>query len=127
MRRIGIISHLIAFSLVAGACATAVRAPVEDIPPGEYVVVEPESDVYWAVAINERAFTARMDDAVHSGQHWVDGQGRLHMADDVGPCAGVESIWTYSYTGNRVTLNLVEDQCEVRPQSFPDRMVFERS
>jgi hypothetical protein len=127
MHRTGRIGFVVAFTLLMGACATTVRNPIEDVPPGEYVMVEPESDVYTAVALNETAFTVRMDDAIHSGQHWVDADGRIHMVNDAGPCADVESIWTYDYSGDRFTLNLVEDQCQVRPQPFPDQVVYERN
>lgn len=111
--------------LIVAACATA-RAPVTDVPPGTYELVEPESDVYNAVAITDRAFTVRIGDQVHSGEHWVDDDGRLRMADLSGPCAGEESIWTYSYASNRVTLNLVEDRCNARPEALPQMMVYER-
>lgn len=112
--------------LAAAACATTTRAPLTDVPDGTYVLVDPAPDGYHAVALNDWAFTARVDDDVHTGQHWLDDQGRLHMADDEGPCAGVESIWTYDYTGDRVELTLVEDRCDVRPMAFPDRMIYER-
>jgi len=112
--------------ILSAACAPAMRAPLTDVPLGGYVLVEPESEVYNAVTINERAFSARIGDEIHTGQHWVDSEGRLRMADDAGPCAGQESIWTYSYSNNRVTLNLVEDRCEVRPVPFPERMVYQR-
>lgn len=113
--------------LLAGACATtAVRDPLVDVPAGNYVLVEPRSDVYNAVAITDRAFTLRVGDDIMRGQHWVDADRRIHMAFDTGPCAGQESIWTYGYTGNRVTLNLVEDLCPVRRPTLPQRMVYER-
>lgn len=127
MRIMGKIVPALLLALVASACATtSMRAPVEDVPPGEYVLVEPQSDVFNAVRINPRAFTVRLGTQIHSGQHWVDGSGLLHMTDDDGPCAGQESIWNYDYANNRVTLNLVEDQCAARPTAFPDRMVYER-
>lgn len=113
-------------AVIATGCATTTRAPVADVPAGNYVLVEPASDVYTAVALNEWAFTTRMDDQIHSGKHWVDGDGRIHMAADTGPCAGQESIWTYDYSSGRVTLDLVEDNCAVRATPLPDRMVYER-
>lgn len=125
MRLIGRITPALMFALVVTACAT--RMPVTDVPAGTYVLVEPASDTYNAVTISDRAFAARMGNMVHSGQHWLDSDGRIHMADDAGPCAGVESIWTYQYTNNRVTLNLVEDLCTVRPNPFPQRMVYQRN
>lgn len=126
MRINGMIAPAMLLALVAAACATTTRAPVEDVPPGNYVLVEPASDVYNAVSINDRAFTARIGEDVFSGEHWVDSEGRLHMTEDTGPCAGVESIWTYNYANNRVTLDLVEDRCDVRTEPFPERMVYER-
>ena len=115
-------------SLGALACApAATRAPVTDIPAGTYVLVEPEPDGFYAVTINERAFAVRMDDMTHTGEHWIDAEGRLHMADIGGPCAGQESIWTYSFANNRVSMDLVEDRCAARPMSFPQRWVWERS
>lgn len=114
-------------ALVAGACATtATRAPLADVPPGNYVLVEPRSDVYNAVALNDRAYTVRMGNQTFTGQHWVDAEGRLHVVEDAGPCAGQESIWTYSYAGNRITMNLVDDLCTVRATPFPQRLVYER-
>jgi hypothetical protein len=49
----------------------------------------------------------------------VDARGRLHVVDDTGPCAGHVDIWTYRYANNRVTLQLVEDQCPVRSPPLP--------
>lgn len=126
MRLIRNATPVLALALLAGACATATRAPVTDVPAGTYVLVEPESDEYHAVAINERAFTVRIGTQTHSGQVWVDGDGRLHLADDTGPCAGQESIWTYQYSGNRITMNLVDDLCTARASAFPARLVYER-
>jgi len=118
---------LLGLTLAALACAPgATRAPVTDIPAGTYVLVEPETDVYHAVNIEERAFSVRMGDDIHTGQHWIDSEGRLHMSDDAGPCVGQESIWTYSYANGRVTLDLVEDQCTARPMTFPQRWVWAR-
>lgn len=124
MRIIGKVAPIILFTVVAGACAT--RGPLADVPLGTYELVEPESEVYNAVAINERSYTVRVGDEIVRGEHWVDSQGRIHLADDAGPCAGQESIWTYSYSNNRVTMNLVEDRCPVRSEEFPQRMVYER-
>jgi hypothetical protein len=126
MRNIGNFAPAILLTLAAGACAPAMRAPLTDVPHGGYVLVEPESEEYNAVTINEYAFSARMGDQIVTGQHWVDSDGRLRMTDDAGPCAGEESIWDYSYTNNRVTLDLVEDRCPVRSVPFPERMVYER-
>lgn len=127
MRMTGRTASFLAVTLLVAACATAPRRdPLVNVPAGTYVLVEPQSDVYNAVGINERAFAARIGNETHRGQHWVDAQGRLHMADDTGPCMGQESIWTYSYANNRVTLDLVEDLCAVRPNAFPRRMVYER-
>ncbi|HSJ05636.1 MAG TPA: hypothetical protein VK936_02965 [Longimicrobiales bacterium] len=114
-------------AVIAGACATvAARAPLTDVPAGTYVLVEPVSDQYNAVAINEHGFVARMGNATHAGRHWVDPDGRLRMADEAGPCAGQESIWTHQYANNRVTLELIQDLCTVRATPFPQRMVYER-
>jgi len=124
MQAIPKVTFLLPLALVASACATA-RAPLPDVPAGTYVMVQPESEVYNAVAITNRAFTARMGTQIHSGEHWVS-DGRLHMADFSGPCQGQESIWTYSYSNNRVTLDLVEDRCGARNPPFPQRMVYER-
>lgn len=126
MKMIGKIAPALLLAFVTTACATSVRAPVADVPAGNYVMVEPASDVYNAVAINDRAFTVRVGNRVYSGEHWVDSEGRLNMIDDEGPCRDQESIWTYSYSRNRVTLDLVEDRCTVRPTQFPQRMVYER-
>lgn len=126
MRIIGLIAPAILLAFAASACAPAVRAPLADVPPGGYVLVEPEMDVYNAVTINERAFSLRVGDEIFTGQHWVDADGNLRMTDDAGPCAGEVSIWTYSYSNNRVTLNLVEDRCEVRRQPLLERMVYQR-
>lgn len=126
MRITGSIASAVVAGLVIGACAPAVRAPLTDVPAGTYVLVEPESEVYNAVTINERAFNLRVGDDIMTGEHWVDDMGRIHMAEDEGPCAGMASIWTYDYTGNRVTLDLVEDRCPTRPPEFPERMVYER-
>jgi hypothetical protein len=123
---IGKIASSLVLALVVSACATTTRLPVTDVPAGTYVLVEPASDEYNAVTISENAFAVRMGDMTHSGQHWLDSEGRLHMTDDAGPCAGVESIWTYQYSGNRVTLDLVEDLCTERPSAFPERLVYER-
>jgi hypothetical protein len=114
------------FAVVAlvAACATApTREPVTTVPAGTYLQVDPEPEAYTAVAINEGAFTVRVGDEVWSGQHWLDGQGRYHMADDTGPCAGMESIWTYDFQGTRVTMDLVSDECATR--EFPATVVFE--
>lgn len=116
----------LALALVIGACATTSRLPVTDVPTGTYELVEPASDDYNAVTVNENAFAVRIGTMTHTGQHWLDSEGRLHMADDEGPCAGVESIWTYQYANNRVTLDLVEDRCTARTTPFPQRMVYER-
>jgi hypothetical protein len=127
MRDIAGIGAAVVAAVIVGACATvAARAPLTDVPAGTYVLVEPASDQYNAVAINESGFVARMGDATHAGRHWVDPDGRLRMADEAGPCAGQESIWTYQYTNNRVTLDLVEDLCTVRAMPFPQRMIYER-
>jgi hypothetical protein len=126
MRINGRITWAVVLALVTSACATTSRTPVTDVPTGTYVLVEPESDVYNAVTISESAFAVRMGTETHSGQHWIDRDGQLRMTDDAGPCAGQESIWTYQYANNRVTLNLVEDLCTARPTAFPQRMVYER-
>jgi hypothetical protein len=124
MRRLAPLFPALFLLFVVSACAS--RAPVTDVPPGVYVMVEPEPQVYNAVRVAPRAFTARMGDEIHSGEHWVDGDGRLRMADMTGPCEGQESVWNYQYANNRVTLTLVEDRCRVRPTPFPERMVYER-
>ena len=124
MKTIRKVAFLFLLALIASACATT-RAPVTDVPAGTYVLVEPESDVYNAVAVSDRAYTVRMDDQIHSGEHWVS-DGRLHMAAYSGPCEGQESIWTYSYSNNRVTLDLVQDRCGARTPPLPQRMVYER-
>jgi len=124
MQAIRTVALLLPLALVLSACATA-RSPLPDVPAGTYVLVQPESEVYNAVAITNRAFTARMGTQILSGEHWVS-DGRLHMADFSGPCQGQESIWTYSYSNNRVTLDLVQDRCGARNPPFPQRMVYER-
>jgi hypothetical protein len=126
MRIIGKIAPAVLLTLAASACVPAMRAPLTDVPPGGYVLVEPDSEVYNAVTINERAFSSRVGDEIHTGQHWVDSEGRLRMVDDAGPCAGQESIWTYSYSNNRVTLELIQDLCPARSPQFPQRMVYQR-
>ncbi|CAN5872565.1 hypothetical protein BH23GEM9_BH23GEM9_28960 [soil metagenome] len=126
MRLIGQFAPALMLAVIANACATTTRAPVTDIPAGTYVLVEPASDVYNAVNINDRAFAGRMGTTTFGGQHWIDRNGRLRMADDAGPCAGQESIWNYQYMSNRVTLTLVEDRCAARATAFPPRMVYER-
>jgi hypothetical protein len=109
---------------LTAACATTTRMPVTDIPAGNYVLVEPASDTYTAIAINDMAYSVRMDDDIWTGRHWVDADGQLHVVDDEGSCAGMESVWTYNYSGNRLTLDLVSDACTTRDQ--PDRLVYER-
>lgn len=126
MQPIGRTAPALMLALAVSACATTTRTPVTDVPLGTYQLVEPASDEYNAVTINERAFAARMGNSTFSGQHWIDSEGRLRMADDTGPCAGQESIWTYQYANNRVTLDLIEDRCAARPTAFPARMVYER-
>lgn len=127
MRNLGSLGASLVLALVVTGCATtASRQPVTLVPAGNYVLVEPASDTYNAVSINEWTFAARIGDQVHRGQHWIDSAGRLHMTDDAGPCAGQESIWTYSYSNNRVTLDLVQDLCTARTTPFPQRMVYER-
>lgn len=127
MRILGKLAPSLVLALVVTACATTPRRePLTAVPAGNYVLVEPASDVYNAVGINEWTFAARIGNETHRGQHWVDSAGRLHMTDDAGPCAGQESIWTYSYANNRVTLDLVQDLCTARPMAFPQRMVYER-
>lgn len=124
MQAIRKVAFLLSLAMIASACATT-RAPLPDVPAGTYVLVEPDPDVYNAVAITDRAFTARMGERIESGEHWVS-DGRLHMASYSGPCQGQESIWTYSYSNNRVTLDLVQDRCGARSPPFPQRMVYER-
>jgi hypothetical protein len=126
MRITGSIATAVLCGLVIAACAPAMRAPLTDIPAGTYVLVEPETDVYNAVTINERAFSLRVGETIMTGEHWVDGMGRLHIVENEGPCAGQASVWRYDYTANRVTLELVEDHCPVRPPDFPERMVYQR-
>lgn len=125
MRPLRTVGPLLLLALLTTACATS-RRPLTDVPAGTYVLVEPASDEYSAVSLNEGAFAYRMGTMTHTGQHWVDGEGRLHMTDDEGPCAGQESIWTYTYENNRVTLDLVEDLCTTRTPAMPARLVFER-
>lgn len=117
--------RLAVLTLVVGACASTTRMPVTDVPAGTYVLVEPASEEYNAVSINEGAYAVRIGNMTMSGQHWVDADGRLHLVDDTGECAGQESIWTYSYANNRITLDLVEDLCAGR--EIPSHMVYERS
>jgi hypothetical protein len=124
MRIVGKVAPVILFALVVGACAT--RGPLTDVPHGTYQLVEPEPDVYTAVTIADRAYAVRVGQDIVRGQHWVDNQGRVHIVDDAGRCAGQASIWTYSYSNNRVTINLVEDRCPDRTPAFPQRMVYER-
>ena len=123
--RIRRILPMLLVPLLVAACATTSRMPLADVPAGNYELVEPASDVHVAVAINENAFAVRQDRQTYTGQHWVDSQGRLHLVDDTGPCAGLESVWTYSYAGNRLTLEKVSDACTTR--QFEQGMVFQRS
>ncbi|MEX2530887.1 MAG: hypothetical protein WD960_08945 [Gemmatimonadota bacterium] len=125
MRRLALLLPALLLLPVVSACAAS-RAPLTDVPTGEYVLVEPEPQVFNAVRVAPRAFTVRMGDEIHSGEHWVDDGGRLRMADMAGPCQDQESIWNYQYANNRVTLTLVEDRCQARAQPFPQRMVYER-
>lgn len=123
--RITRIAPLALLFVVAAACATTqVRQPLTDVPAGEYLLVEPEPEQYTAVAINQGAYTVRVGDQVWSGKHWVDGQGRVHLVDDTGECAGMESIWTYSYSMNRISMELVSDACATRDLNSPQ--VWER-
>lgn len=127
MRQVGTAGSAFLILLALGACASAeVRRPVMDVPPGSYVLVEPQSDVYNAVTINERAWAVRMGDEVFTGAQWVDAEGRLHLVNDTGPCAGQQSVWTYSYSGGRITLDRVEDECTARPEGQPSHMVYQR-
>lgn len=126
MKMIGKIAPALLLAFVTTACATSVRAPLADVPAGNYVMVEPASGTYNAVAINERGYTVRSGNQIYGGELWVDSMGQLHMADREGACMGQESIWTYSYSGNRVTLDLVDDMCTVRPNQLPQRVVYER-
>ncbi len=125
MRLVRTLGPVLTLVLLATACATA-RRPLTDVPAGTYLLVEPASDEYNALSLNEGAFAVRMGTMTHTGTHWVDGEGRLHVVDDEGPCAGQESIWTYTYANNRVTLDLVEDLCTVRDPAMPARLVYER-
>lgn len=125
MKLIGKIAPALLLAFVTTACA-GTRAPLADVPAGNYVMVEPASDMYNAVAINEHGYTVRAGDQVYGGELWVDANGQLHMLDNEGPCVGQESIWTYNYSGNRVTLDLVDDLCTTRSYQFPDRVVYER-
>lgn len=110
---------------VAAACAPSVRAPVDVVPAGTYQLVEPEPEEYTMVAVNEGAFSVRVGDRTWTGQHWLDSEGRYHMVDDSGECAGFESVWNQEVSGNRVTLNLINDECPTR--EFPaNRLVYER-
>ena len=124
MRSVAPLLSALLLLLVVSACAS--RAPLTDVPTGVYVLVEPEPQVYNAVRVAPRAFTVRMGDETYSGEHWVDGDGRLRMADMAGPCQDQESIWDYQYANNRVTLTLVEDRCRARAEPLPQRMVYER-
>ncbi len=127
MWRAGSSGSAILALLAVGACATApVRHPVTDVPLGTYVLVEPDPGVYNAVTINERAWAVREGNEVFTGTQWVDDEGRLHLVDDAGPCAGVESIWTYSYANRRITLERITDMCSARSMDMPARMVYEQ-
>ncbi len=126
MQCINRMAPAIALVLVS-ACASTARMPVTDVPAGTYVMVEPASGEYNAVTINEGAFAARMGNQTLTGKHWVDRDGVLHMTADTGVCANQESLWTYSYANNRITLDLVEDRCTARSPAFPDRMVYQRN
>lgn len=126
MKSMGKIAPALLLAFVTTACATSVRAPLVDVPAGTYVMVEPASDVYNAASVNETGYTLRVGDQVYSGEHWVDSDGQLHMLDTDGPCAGQETIWNYEYSGDRVTLDLIEDRCTTRTDELPQRMVYER-
>lgn len=127
MRMISKLSPALVLALFVGACATTTRLPVTDVPAGNYVLVEPESDQYVALAINERAYSVRVDDDIMTGTQYVDSEGNLHVVDDDGPCAGMESVWSYSYSGNRLTIERISDACTARDPNMPARQVFERS
>lgn len=109
---------------LAAACATTTRLPLTDVAPGTYVLVEPAPETYNAVTINQSAFSVRDGDQTYTGKHWLDREGRIHMTTDTGDCAGVESVWTYTQSGNRITLTKVSDACEGR--EMPATMVYER-
>lgn len=126
MRMIRKLSPALVLALVVGACATTTRLPVTDVPSGNYVLVEPASDQYVALALNERAHTVRVDDDIMTGTHYVDSAGNLHIIDDDGACAGMESVWSYSYSGNRLTVERISDACTARDPNIPARQVFER-
>jgi hypothetical protein len=125
MRMTRTLISAIALALVVGACATT-RMPVADVPAGNYVLVEPTGGPYVALAINEWAHSVRVDDEVMTGSHWVGSDGNLHVVDDEGPCAGMESVWSYSYSGNRLTIDQVSDECTSRDPDMPTHQVFER-
>jgi hypothetical protein len=124
MRTIGRIAPVILFAFAASACAA--RMPLADVPHGTYVLVEPAPAVYTAVTLGEGAYAIRAGDQVVRGQHWVDNRGRVHVVEDTGPCAGRASLWTYDYSNNRLTLNLVEDRCPNRSPALSQRLVYER-
>lgn len=112
--------------LLAAACATTpVRSPVTFAPQGTYIQVQPEPSAYTAVSLTDRAYNARVGNDLIPGEHWVDDEGFYYRVDNTGPCAGMESVWTYDVSGDRVTLNLVSDQCRAR--NLAQTYVFERT
>lgn len=112
---------------VMAACASApTRAPVTFAPMGTYVQVQPEPAEYTAVATTETGWAARVGDQVITGEHWVDDEGLYHRVETTGPCAGMESVWEYDVMGDRVTFNLVSDECPNRDRDLASTYVYER-
>src|SRR5690606_21913664 len=56
MRRFKKLAPSLVLALVVTACASNTRQPLTAVPAGNYVLVEPASDVYNAVGINEWTF-----------------------------------------------------------------------
>lgn len=106
------------------ACATApARAPVTFAPEGTYIQVQPEAPEYTAVAVTSSGWASRVGTQTVTGEHWM-ADGLYYRVDDTGPCAGMTSVWRYDVQGDRVTLNLVSDECETR--DFASTYVYER-
>lgn len=110
--------------LTLTACATVPeRRPITDVPLGTYVMVEPAPQVYNAVTINENAWSLRNGDEVFTGTHWLDSDGMLHIVENEGPCAGMDSVYRYSYADHRLTVDRVSDACTER--GAPEHMVYQ--
>lgn len=125
MRILSVAAVGLSFAVMSACAIAPVRAPVTFAPAGTYVQVQPEAAEYTAVATTDTGWAARIGDQVITGAHWVDNQGLYYRTDETGPCAGMTSVWRYDVQGNRVTLNLVSDECTAR--DLASTYVYERN